>query len=198
MRNRQLVRFDRRFDDSAVRGYVLDVGPRFFLLALVSDRIWFDGFECFRIGDVRGFRPDPHAGFAESALRKRRDWLPQKPHVSVRSIEELLVSASRLFPLVTVHREAIDPDVCWIGRILGVERGRVSLLGITPDATWEEKPESFRLSEITRVNFGGDYETALHLVGGDPRQAIQTVQRTGASRFVRRQKRTSSAAGSRR
>jgi len=99
---------------------------------------------------------------------------------------------------VTVHREAIDPDVCWIGRILGVERGRVSVLEITPDATWEEKPESFGLSEITRVSFGGDYETALHLVGGDPGQAIQTGQRTGASRFAHRQIRSSLAAGSRR
>jgi hypothetical protein len=198
MRNGQFVRFDRRFEDSAVRGYVLDVGPKFFLLALVSDRIWFDGFECFRIGDVRGFRQDPHAGFAESALRKRRERLPQKPRVSVRSIEELLVSAGRLFPLVTVHREAIDPDVCCIGRILGVERGHVSLLEITPDATWEEKPRSFRLSEITRVNFGGDYETALHLVGGDPGQAIQTVQRTGASRSDQVTNQTPPAAGSRR
>ncbi|MGZ4975319.1 MAG: hypothetical protein ACXWDN_21370 [Limisphaerales bacterium] len=178
MHKRQFVRFERRFEDSAVRGYVLDVGPKFFLLALVSDRIWFDGFECFRVDDVRGLRPDPHTRFAESALRKRHDRLPLKPRVSVRSIEELLVSASRLFPLVTVHREAIDPDMCWIGRILGVERSRVSLLEITPDATWEEKPESFRLSEITRVNFGGDYETALHLVGGDPGHPIQTVQRS--------------------
>ena len=185
MRKRLLVRFDRRFEDSSVRGYVLDVGPKFFLLALVSDRIWFDGFECFRVGDVRRLRPDPHARFAESALRKRRDRLPPKPRVSVRSIEELLVSASRLFPLVTVHREAVDPDVCWIGRILGVERSRVSLLEITPDATWEEKPKSFRLSEITRVNFGGDYESALHLVGGDPGQAIKPAAgKAGIARLL--------------
>jgi hypothetical protein len=44
---RTFVRFSRRFEQSAIRGYVLDVGPRFFLFALVSDRIWFDGFECF-------------------------------------------------------------------------------------------------------------------------------------------------------
>jgi len=182
MRKRQLVRFDRRFKHSPVRGYVLDVGPKFFLLAVVSDCIWFDGFECFRIGDVQSVRSDPYASFAESALRKRRERIPAKPRVSVAAIEELLVSAGSHFPLVTVHRERVDPDVCWIGRVLGVERGRVSLLEITPDATWEEKPESFRLSEITRVSLGGDYETALHLVGGNPRQAIKTVQRTRASR----------------
>ncbi len=27
-------------------------------------------------------------------------------------------------------------------------------------------PEEYRVAEITRVSFGGDYEDALHLVGG--------------------------------
>jgi hypothetical protein len=44
----------------------------------------------------------------------------------------------------------------------------VSLLEINPDAIWDDNPTEFKLSEITRVNFGGDYENALFLVGGDP------------------------------
>ena len=50
----------------------------------------------------------------------------------------------------------------------GVNRGRASLLEMNPDATWDDKPTEYRLSGITRVNFGGDYENALHIVGGDP------------------------------
>lgn len=179
---RILVRFESRFDHSPVHGYVLDVGPKFFLVAVVSDRIWFDGFECFRVGDMRDLRPDPHSEFVESALQIRGERIPEKPPLSVASIEELLLSASRQFPLVTVHREQVDPDGCWIGRILSVERGRVSLLEITPDAKWEEKPESYRLSQITRVSFGADYETALHLVGGDPKQALKP--RPSSATFV--------------
>lgn len=171
---KRLVRFSRRFEESPVRGYVLDIGPKFFLMALVGDRIWFDGFECFRVRDVNEIQNDPYADFAESALRKRRQRLPKKPRVSVASIDELLLSARRAFPLVTIHREQVDPHVCWIGRILGVERGRVSLLEINPDAKWDEKPNTYRLDEITRVNFGGDYENALHLVGGSPPQATRS------------------------
>jgi hypothetical protein len=70
MRSRKFIRFSRRFESSKIRGYVLDIGPQFFLLALVSDRIWFDGFECFRINDVKDLRPDPHALFAEAAVKK--------------------------------------------------------------------------------------------------------------------------------
>lgn len=174
-----LVRFKSRFDHSSVRGYILDVGPKFFLVAVVSDRIWFDGYECFRVGDVRDLRPDPHTAFAESALQIRGERLPEKPRISVASIEELLTSASREFPLVTVHREQMDPDVCWIGRILGIERGRVSMLEITPQAKWEGKPSIYRLNQVTRVSFGADYEAALHLVGGDPTPTIKSSVATG-------------------
>ena len=73
----------RRFEDSTIRGYVSDVGPRFFLLALVSDRLWFDGFECCRIVDVKGLRQDPYAAFAEAALKKRDARKPRKPRVSL-------------------------------------------------------------------------------------------------------------------
>ena len=167
MRTRRLVRFSRRFEASTIKGYVLDVGPRFFLLALVCDRVRFDGFECFRRSDVKNLQPDLYAPFVETALKKRGERRPKKPRVSVESIEDLLLSASRAFPLVTIHREQVDPNVCWIGRVQGVDRGRLSLLEIGPDATWEDSPEEYRVAEITRVNFGGDYEDALHLVGGD-------------------------------
>lgn len=168
MRKRTFVRLSRRFEESSIRGYVLDVGPRFFLFALVSDRIWFDGFECFRVSDITEMTPDPYASFAEKALKKRGDERPKKPHVSVASIQELVLSASKAFSLLTIHREQINPHVCWIGRVLSVNKGRVSLLEISPDATWECTPTEYRLSEITRVNFDGDYERALHLVGGNP------------------------------
>ena len=168
MHSREFIRFSRRFESFKLRGYVLDVGPQFFLLALVSDRIWFDGFECFRINDVKNLRPDPDAPFAQAALKKRGERRPKKPLVSVANIEELLLSASKAFPLVTIHREQVEPEVCWIGRVQGVNRGRVSLLEIGANAIWEDKPEEYRIKEITRVNFGGDYENALHLVGGEP------------------------------
>lgn len=165
---RAFMRLSRRFEDSKIRGYVLDVGPKFFLLSLVSDRIRLDGFECFRIRDILNVMPDPYAAFAESALKKRGQRKPKKPKVSVKSVEDIVLSAGRAFPLVTIHREEIDLDVCWIGRVLGVNRGRVSLLEINPDATWDSSPTEYPLDEITRMNFGGDYENALYLVGGDP------------------------------
>jgi hypothetical protein len=168
MADRQFIRFSTCFEESAVRGYVFDIGPKFLLVGVVSDQVWLDGFACFRIADVRDLRPDPYATFEEAALKKRGERRPRKPQVELTNIETLLTSANAAFPLVTIHRERIDPDVCWIGRVMSIERGRVALLEIGPDATWDKEATNFRLSEITRVEFGGDYEDALSLVGGAP------------------------------
>lgn len=111
LRKRSLVRFRQRYDNFLIRGYVLDIGPTFLLTAVVSDRIWFDGFECFRIRDVRGLMAEPYAEFVETALRKRRERIPKKPRVDVTTIEELLLTANRAFPLVTstASRSTLDP-----------------------------------------------------------------------------------------
>ena len=168
MRKRQFVRFTRTFEREFARGYILDVGPKFFLLALQSQQMRFDGFACFRIADLKNLRPDPYAAFTQAALKKLKEPTPKKPRVSVASIEELLLSASKLFPLLTIHRERVDPDVCWIGKMEDILQGQVALLEINPAAKWDRKPTSYKLSEITRVEFGGEYERALHLVGGNP------------------------------
>jgi len=169
-KSRLLMRLSRRFETTAVRGYVLDVGPRFFLLLLVSDRIWFDGFECLRVADIRRAKPDPYADFVEAVLRKRKARRPRKPPVSVRSVVAMVQSAARAFPLVTVHREEARSSVCWIGRVRAVRAGKVSLLEVDPHAKWEARPTKHRLAELTRLSFGGDYEGALYLVSGEPTQ----------------------------
>lgn len=167
MAARTYVRLARRFEDSYIEGYVLAIGPKFFLLALVNDKLWLDGFECFRIADIRKVRPAPYAAFAEKALKLRGEHRPRNQRIKLDSIEDLLRSANRAFPLVTIHLEKADPDACYIGRVADISRRKVSLLQITPGAEWDEHPTSYPLKKITRVSFGGDYENALHLVGGD-------------------------------
>ncbi len=168
MHDHRLIRFSRPLEKSKTHGYVVALGPQFFLLALLSDLIWFDGFECFRIRDVRNVRPDPYEKFVASALKKRGERLPKKQRLMVDSIKVILASATRDFLLITIHREGVAPGVCRIGRVVGINGGRVWLQEINPDATWDTTPLPYPLAEITRIAFGGDYENALHLVGGDP------------------------------
>jgi hypothetical protein len=162
-----LIKFTRPFEQGSISGYVFDIGPEFFLLALVGDRIQFDGFLCIRLKDVRGLQiPANYSSFINAALRKRGERLPRKPRVSLRSLPELLTTSNRLFPLITIQRERVNSGVCNIGRVVEVNHKRVSLLEIGPDACWDETPTSYAVREITQIGFGGAYEEALLLVGG--------------------------------
>lgn len=164
-----LVRFTRSFEPGTVMGYVIDVGSKFFLLALVDDNIRYNGFQCFRLQDVRRLEaPAKCATFVEAALNRRGEKIPKRTRVKVDSLRELLRTAGKAFPIVTIHRERAAPEVCHIGRVEGVSDSSVSLLEIGPDARWDDKALSYRTREITRIDFGGEYEAALILVGGEP------------------------------
>ena len=177
LRDKTLVKFTRPIEEGSVSGYVLDIGPRWFLLALLGDGIRFNGFQCFRLCDVRELQvPHPYGTFAEAALKKRCERVPKKSRVSVANVEELLLSASRAFPLVTIHREKVDPGVCEIGRVSQVKDGLLSLLEINPDASWDANAKQYRVRDITRVDFGGEYEDALQLVGGHPAAFVRPAK----------------------
>ncbi len=171
-RNKELVQFTRSFEQGSTTGYVMDVGPKFFLLALVDDLIRFNGFQCIRLQDVRNLQvPAKYSKFVAAALRKRDERIPKRPRVKIGSLNELLETAGHAYPIITIHREKIAPDVCHVGRVEQVSEAYLSLLEIGPDARWDDEPVSYRNREITRVDFDGDYEEALILVGGSPNKS---------------------------
>ncbi|MGD0096141.1 MAG: hypothetical protein ABSB60_06575 [Terracidiphilus sp.] len=168
--NAIVLRFSNPYDEGWTHGYVLDIGPQFFLFGLIDDNIKFNGFQCPLISDLRKVKvPDPHEDFIVAALRKRREIIVKKPDIDLSNLPTLLKSANALFPLVSILRERIKPDECVIGRVLDISEKSFLLHTIDPHAGWEEKPTRFRLSHITRVDFGGGYEEARHLVGGNPK-----------------------------
>jgi hypothetical protein len=140
----------------------------------------FDGFQVFLIRDIRKLRVEPYATFKATALKRRRDRRPVKPRLRLDDFRQVIRSAGRRFPLVTIHREQVEPRVCQIGAVVDVEGRRVVLREIRPDGTWMHRAAAYALREITRVDFGGAYEQALHVVGGRPPRANKTQQPTGA------------------
>ncbi|MDB5326958.1 MAG: hypothetical protein JWM57_2527 [Phycisphaerales bacterium] len=169
LRDKKLVRFTRPFEAGTVNGYVMDIGPRWFVLAVLSDHIRLNGYQCFRLSDVRNLQlPHPFEAFAAAAMKARGERRRKKPRVSTAGIAELLLSASKAFPLVTIHLEKVDPGTCQIGRVLQVTGGWLELQEIDPSAKWDADTTLHFLRDITRIDFGGEYEEALHLVGGRP------------------------------
>jgi hypothetical protein len=162
-----LVRITRSFESGHVDGYVEAIGATFFMMLVIGDGIRYGGFQVFRRADVVSLQPSPHAAFVEAALALRGLERPRVDAIDVSTLMGVLASASQAYPLVAIHCEAADPDVCHIGRVVAVDETELTLHEITPDATWEEEPSTHVLHTITRVDFGGPYEEALALVADD-------------------------------
>ena len=87
---------------------------------------------------------------------------PIHPGVSISSLEEAIKSASKKFSLVTIEKELVEDDACWIGTLAGFTEKTLVIYDLNPSAKWSGKMK-FNLKDITRLAFGGGYETALAL-----------------------------------
>jgi hypothetical protein len=109
----------------------------------------------------------------ERALALRKLQRPADPKIALADVASLLTSASSTFPLVTIHREIVDPEVCHIGRVVKVSNTTVTLREITPNATWERRLHRYALQDIARVDVGRSYEEALHAVVASSGEGLQ-------------------------
>ncbi|MEV6874665.1 hypothetical protein [Amycolatopsis sp. NPDC051128] len=168
----ELVRVSRVLGDAdPVEGYVVDVGERWVLVAVLDASVVVDGFVAVPIADIarvktrRGSRE-----FVERALRLRDEWPPAPPAatISLGDLVPLVRSAARQYPTITIHIEGRDPDVCFIGIPVKFGRRSLRLLEVDPNAEWWDRSRKWAWSDITRVDFGGRYERTLFEVAGTP------------------------------
>lgn len=166
MRERRLIRLTRAMKPGYFLGYVIDIGPKFCVMAMVTDQLWLDGYRCFRIADIAAIEHDPHASFVETVLWVRHEIRAEASPVSLASVADLLRSAAAAFPLMILHTELTDPHCYWVGRLMSVDRRRALVREVSPDAIWVAEPSEFLLRDITQIGFGGDYEDALMIANG--------------------------------
>ena len=77
---------------------------------------------------------------------------------------DLVRTAGEVFPLIVIHRERIDSEVCWIGKIAEIKKSSFLLKSIDPNAEWDEELTKVSFKDITRVEFGNGYENCLNIV----------------------------------
>ena len=108
---RLIVQFSRPFEPGTFAGYVIDVGPAFFLFASLDDGFVFDNYICLRLVDVRRLEcPAKHAQFYAKVRKLRGDKFPRKIKVDLADRISILDSVNR--SLVTLHRKQVNPDTC--------------------------------------------------------------------------------------
>lgn len=166
------VEIDRsELDEDSLLGFLVDVNERLAVMQVLSEDIRLNGYAVIRTDDIERFREadaELHQFYVRALeLRGQRPSLPSD--VRFDDIEQLLSSVHAGFDLVTVHTEEVDPDACYIGQVVKIQDGEVALIEISISAEWFDEPEVYKLADITRIDFGGQYEEALWLVAEDRR-----------------------------
>lgn len=150
-----------------LEGFVTDVASQWALLHVVRE-VSLNGWTAVRLDSIRGVEHQQRSSLL-ARLMALDEVHPQGVEVDITDATSVLRSAAAVFPVVTVFTEATDPDICFTGRPVRVTATKLHLLDISSDATWSAAPpRRIRLDKITRVDVGGDFETALHRVGGYP------------------------------
>lgn len=110
--------------------------------------------------------PYSGADFVARAIEVMGQTRPAGVAIDISSTGAVLASVDASFPLVVVHRDEVDPDVCQVGQVIRVDDTMVTLREVDSEGEWRDEEDEYDLDEITRVDFGGVYDTSLARVAG--------------------------------
>lgn len=161
----RIIEIDRRaVSKELTTGYLVGLSEQFLMLHLITDDYLLNGYAAFPLAEIKRYRLVTNWNrIAARAMAARRLPPVPQPKIALTDIQSLLISANKLFPLITIHRERIADDACWIGKIGKMTERTFELHEIDPAARFDVT-RRYRFSDITQVAFGGVYERALWLV----------------------------------
>jgi hypothetical protein len=170
IRSQYLVKLSRKpLDQSDIYGFVLAYSETLTLLNVLETRTFtLNGYAVIRNEDISLYavydRPDYY--FDSRVLKLKGIKPAPQPDIIVASFPDLLASIDEQYPLITIHREEINDEVCFIGRLAGMTPKTFTLFEIDDSAEWD-RLHRYRFEDITRVDFGGGYEEALALIASE-------------------------------
>jgi hypothetical protein len=159
-----LIEFDRRPQIyERIAGFVLDFGDSLILLHLLEwNTFILNGYIIVREQDINNYRVFGKPAYWQNKAARKNRLKPINPHISINSVEDSILSASKSFPLIAIEKELVADDKRFIGRPAEFTSKTVTIHRLSPNAEWTGKSR-FNLTEITRIEFGGGYERALAL-----------------------------------
>ncbi len=123
------------------------------------------GFSVFKNKSVKDYEVFDDPNSFDALLLKIKKVKPKsKLSISIDSMTDLIKTASETFPLIVVHREKIDSETCWIGKIVEIKKKSFLMRAIDTNAEWEEHFTKVAFKDVTKIDFGNGYENALILV----------------------------------
>lgn len=161
----KLYSFDRpECEKEFLNGYLLDFSNNWSLINISHDDFFLNGYSIIKNDHIKRFRLiDDYNNFFDRALKKLGQ-VPKKPsNIDLKNIDSILQSVNIEYPIFNIHREILNNEICHIGSLQKVNLKTITLNLLDPGANYDG---NFRInkSDITRIDFGGNYEKCLWLM----------------------------------
>lgn len=161
-----LVKFDRKpMSKDMLYGFILAGNNEFLLLNFFDDNSFnLNGYTVIRHKDIKRFSVYNSEEYFLSKFIELKKIKPKfLSDFSIKNWKDILISAGRQFPLITIHLEKISDKVCYVGSLAATKKKGFSFNEIDSEATWTETFK-YKYKDLTKIDFGGIYENALFLV----------------------------------
>ena len=156
-----LVNLKREGLDDSLRGFVAAVSANLLVLSVVDLNCRFDGAKVLETEAVAFLEWDT------DFLRARARLIAESPTSPVRvtdidltSWESVIRTVAAREPIMTLHRERLDPSIFHVGTSVSIEGEYVRAQEVSVDGIISGH-FALRLSDLTQIEFGDGYELAL-------------------------------------
>lgn len=160
----EFVRISRNIPGAdEIVGHIVAVGALWVVVSVFSQGA-SNGWAALPLSEIESVRPEPGGRFVRRGLEHQRRWparAPRAPLALSEGTKALIVSIASYFPLVTLYAEREDPSYYFVGRPLSSTTDTLRWQEMDLSASWSPEVCEWDISTISRVDFGGQYETAL-------------------------------------
>lgn len=143
-------------------GHLVAESDALLVLHQVSERYDLDGYVAFRREQVSEIAEDfERAELIHSALRLKGLQARRPDGLELSSISALMASAQARFGVLVIARERIAEDEVEVGRLRLESASHYVLRWLDANAHWSNDDRRFRFADVTRLEFGCEYEQTL-------------------------------------
>lgn len=149
-------------DVSDIRGFILAASESLLLVAVAGETVRMDGFSVLSRDDVTFLRWDTSRlnAWRGVLVRDAAEDARVAAAVCLDDWSAAFTSARAVAPLVSLLRERLDTSRCFVTRDFTLTDGWLIGEHITSEGA-RDGQFALRLHDLTRIDFGGEYEQGL-------------------------------------
>jgi hypothetical protein len=156
------VEITRAMDESPWHGFLIVESESLVVLHRVSDRYDLDGYCAFRREDIESITESfDKLDVLQRALRLKEQAPVVPQAIDATSMRSLMESAQTAFGVLVIDREAVQSDEVEVGTIRMTSDETYVLRWLSTNAEWDNDDRPFRYRDVTKLEFGTEYEQTL-------------------------------------